>query len=203
MAITIPSRNPADDGPMAGVLKVVARKNAENTDGQLPAIVIDYDRTLNTATVLPLIDRVQTNGEVMPRAQLASVPVLALGGGGFCITFPLQPGDFGWIEASDRDISLFLQNMAESAPNTFRIHSFDDARFIPDVFHQYTYSDDDAGNMVIQSLDGMTKVAIGPGIVVVKADSVSVTSASVTITSDATAVVGSSFTYNGSQVATS
>ena len=109
----------------------------------------------------------------------------------------------GWIEASDRDISLFLQNMAESAPNTFRIHSFDDARFIPDVFHQYTYSDDDAGNMVIQSLDGMTKLAIGPGIVVVKADSVSVTSASVTITSDATAVVGSSFTYNGSQVATS
>jgi hypothetical protein len=203
MAVTIPSRNPADDGPMAGVLKVVARKNAENTDSQLPAIVIDYDRTLNTATVLPLIDRVQTNGEVMPRAQLASVPVLALGGGGFCITFPLQPGDFGWIEASDRDISLFLQNMAESAPNTFRIHSFDDARFIPDVFHQYTYSDDDAGNMVIQSLDGMTKVAIGPGIIVVKADSVSVTSASVTITSDATAVVGSSFTYNGSQVATS
>ena len=203
MAVTIPSRNPADDGPMAGVLKVVARKNAENTDGQLPAMVIDYDRTLNTATVLPLIDRVQTNGEVMPRAQLASVPVLALGGGGFCITFPLQPGDFGWIEASDRDISLFLQNMAESAPNTFRIHSFDDARFIPDVFHQYTYSDDDAGNMVIQSLDGMTKLAIGPGIVVVKADSVSVTSASVTITSDATAVVGSSFTYNGSQVATS
>ena len=203
MAVTIPSRNPADDGPMAGVLKVVARKNAENTDSQLPAIVIDYDRTLNTATVLPLIDRVQTNGEVMPRAQLASVPVLALGGGGFCITFPLQPGDFGWIEASDRDISLFLQNMAESAPNTFRIHSFDDARLIPDVFHQYTYSDDDAGNMVIQSLDGMTKVAIGPGIVVVKADSVSVTSASVTITSDATAVVGSSFTYNGSQVATS
>ena len=203
MAITIPSRNPADDGPMAGVLKVVARKNAENTDGQLPAIVIDYDRTLNTATVLPLIDRVQTNGEVMPRAQLASVPVLALGGGGFCITFPLQPGDFGWIEASDRDISLFLQLMAEAAPNTFRIHSFDDARFIPDTFHQYTYSESDAFNMVIQSLDGLTKISLGPdGIGISSAASVSITAPAATITADETAVVGASFTWNGSTVMT-
>jgi hypothetical protein len=159
----IPSKNPADEGSVGGTLRTVFRKNLMKVEGQLPAIVMSYNRTSNVATVRPLIQQMRTDGVLIQRASIATVPVLALGGGGYCMTFPLKAGDLGWIEASDRDISLFMQSMKESGPNTFRIHRFSDGRFVPDAFKQYTFdAADDASSMVIQSYDGTVKIALDP-----------------------------------------
>lgn len=163
MAENIPSKDPADDDSFPGMLRSVMRKMAMNTDGMLPATVIAYDRATNTATVRPIVALLTTGGDIVPRASVARVPVLALGGGGFVINFPLQPGDRGWIEASDRDISLFLQGMQDDlAPNTRRLHSFEDGRFIPDVFAAYDVGDVGADAMTIQSLDGAVRVELSP-----------------------------------------
>ena len=170
----IPSHDLADRDSLAGVLKLAFRKTLESTDGQLPCEVISYNRTTNRALVQPLIGIVLTSGEQVVRAQIASVPVLALGGGGFAITFPLAKGDLGWIEASDQDISLFMQQMQQSKPNTFRIHTFEDGRFVPDAFAQYTFNSADAANMVIQSYDGTVKIALGPGVINLDAPTVNV-----------------------------
>ena len=158
----IPSKDPADEGSLGGALRSVFRKLMQGTDGMLPATVVSYDRTANVATVRPLIALLTTSGETVKRAQVAQVPVMALGGGGFVINFPLRPGDRGWIEASDRDISLFLQSGDDAAPNTLRLHSFEDGRFIPDVFAAYDVSEvaDDA--VTIQSLDGAVRVELSP-----------------------------------------
>lgn len=161
MKPTILSHDPADSGSLSGALRIVARKLGEQTDGQLPAVVISYDRDRNVATVKPLIKKIMMDGSSGSRNNLAEIPVLALGGGGFVINFPLEAGDKGWIEASDRDISLFIQSMEESKPNTFRIHSFSDGRFIPDIFRAYTISGEDSGRMVIQKLDGTVKISLG------------------------------------------
>ncbi|MDR2093034.1 MAG: hypothetical protein LBP58_06945 [Azoarcus sp.] len=161
----LPSQDPADDGSLAGVLRATFKKMMQTVDGMLPARVIAYDRASNTATVQPMIQIVSTSGERVSRAPLASVPVLALGGGGFALNFPLKPGNMGWIEASDRDISLYMQGaQAESAPNTQRMHTFSDGRFIPDVFGGYTLSgdDDQDADMVIQTLDGSTRIVLTP-----------------------------------------
>ena len=170
----IPSHDPADRDSLAGVLKLAFRKSLESTDGQLPCEVISYNRTTNRALVQPLISIVLTSGQPIIRAQIASVPVLSLGGGGFAITFPLQKGDKGWIEASDQDISLFMQQMQQSKPNTFRIHTFEDGRFIPDAFAQYTFNNADAANMVIQSYDGTVKITLGTSVINVNAPTVNV-----------------------------
>src|SRR5690606_7698783 len=103
---------------------------------------------------------------------------LALGGGDFVLSFPVSPGDFGWIEASDRDISLFMQQQAESGPNTIRKHSFSDGRFIPDKIRDYTISGDDDGAVVLQSLSGSCKVSLRSD------DSVVITGGSGTFTID-------------------
>lgn len=158
---TIPSVDPADKGSLTGLLNTSQRKAALAHQGQLPAVVISYSRATGRATVRPLISMLTTAGKLIPRPSIASVPVLALGGGGFCLTFPLKAGDLGWIEASDRDISLFMQNMADSAPNSLRIHNFADGRFIPDAFAAYTFdAADDGSSMVIQSYDGTVKIAL-------------------------------------------
>jgi hypothetical protein len=159
----IPSKDPADEGTLGGTLRSVFRKMMQGTDGMLPATVVSYNRTTNMATVRPIVALLTTGGAIVPRASVASVPVLALGGGGFVLNFPLQPGDRGWIEASDRDISLFMQSMSDDQPpNTMRLHSFEDGRFIPDVFAAYDVSEvaDDA--MTIQSLDGAVRVELSP-----------------------------------------
>lgn len=158
----IPSKDPADEGSLGGALRSVFRKMMQATDGMLPATVVSYDRAANVATVRPLIALLTTGGAQVQRAQLAQVPVLALGGGGFVINFPLQPGDRGWIEASDRDISLFLQSGGDAPPNTLRLHSFEDGRFIPDVFAAFDVSDVAEDAMTIQSADGAVRIELSP-----------------------------------------
>lgn len=170
----IPSRNPTDDGSLAGLLKIVLEKSLRSTDVQLPCEIVSYNRVTNRAIVRPLINLVATSGAKVSRAQIASVPVLALGGGGFCITFPLVAGNKGWIEASDRDISLFLQAMAQTAPNTQRMHSFEDGRFIPDIFGAYTHNATDDGAMVIQSTDGTVRISLATGVVNITAPQINV-----------------------------
>lgn len=156
-----PSRNTAKDGTLMGVLDLFAAKFLQNTDDMLPAKVIAYNRATNRAQVQPLIVMVTTNNEQVPRAQIASVPVFQAGAGNFVISFPVNPGDLGWIKANDRDISLFLKNYAQTAPNTQRKHKFSDAVFIPDSFMKdVVINSEDAANLVIQTIDGTVRVAI-------------------------------------------
>lgn len=169
-----PSLDPASYGDFSGVIRFVLTKLLQNTDDMLPAQVIAYDRTTNRARVQPLIAVVTTDNIRIDRAQVASVPVLQPGGGGFVMSFPIKTGDLGWIKANDSDISLFLQNLQNSSPNTARLHSFEDAIFIPDtMFKSVTIDPADTDNVVIQSLDGTCKISMG-------ATSIAFTSATLT-----------------------
>ncbi len=173
----IPSRNPADDGTLVGAINLSLRKWLQYTDDMLPAKVIKYDRATNRVQVQPMIRMVKTNGQQVSRGQIASLPVLQMGGGGFILSFPLNPGDLGWIKANDRDISLFLRGYAEAEPNTKRLHNFSDALFIPDVMTGYTIADGDDGNAVLQNLDGSVKIALF-------ADKIKITAPTLEIVSD-------------------
>lgn len=144
-----------------GMMRLWRAKMQQQWDDMLPAQVIAYDRASNRAQVQPLIAMVSTNSTLIDRAQIAALPVLQLGGGGFVLSFPLQTGDLGWIKASDRDISLFLQTFQNSPPNTQRMHSFSDALFIPDtMLRAVSIAGEDAGNAVFQNTDGTVKIAL-------------------------------------------
>lgn len=153
--------DPGQSATLAGVIEYVFKKMLQGIDGQLPAEIISYDRHSNRATVRPLITRLTTTGERVERATVASVPVLALGGGDFGITFPLKAGDRGWIEASDRDISLFLQTDNTARPNTLRLHNFADGRFIPDLMANYELPAGHDGALVLQHKSGESALLLG------------------------------------------
>ena len=164
-----PSLNPADQGSLAGTLKFVFGKMMQDIEGMIPAKIIKYDRATNRAQVQLLIMMLTTDGSKVSRSQVASVPVLLLGGGGYMVNFPLSPGDLGWLAANDRDISLFLQTYAESPPNTNRTFEFSDGLFIPDVMRGYTIDPLDADNAVLQNLDGSIKISFGATQITIKA----------------------------------
>jgi hypothetical protein len=190
----IPSKSPAIDGDLGGALSFIFRKLMMKVDGQLPAKVISYNRMTNRAMVQPLISIIGTNGQRVGRAPIAAVPVLALGGGNFFVNFPLGPGDVGWIEASDRDISLYLQGAQQSSPYDGRIHSFENGRFVPDVFDNYTFTPD-ASSMVISSLDGSTRIVISEGKINLIAPDVQINSQTVEINAS-TSVTVNTGAYN-------
>jgi hypothetical protein len=161
----LPGYDYANKATLVGLLDQLRMTMLKNTDDMLPATVVSYDRVNNMATIQPAVHMVTTTGQLVGRASVASIPVLALGGGGFFISFPLVAGSRGWIKANDRDISLYIQQSAAAAPNSQRMHKFADGLFIPDIVNGYTLSDDDANNMVISSIDGTTKIALGENLV--------------------------------------
>ena len=188
------SRNPANSGILTGAFREILGKFLAGVDDMLPAVVLEYDREENRATVRPLIRLLKTDGTLLDRAQVASVPVLNLGGGGFVLSFNILPGDLGWIKASDRDISLFLQSPAtkdpeESAedvgPNTLRKHNFSDSIFIPDQFKKWTIQSGDESAVVLQSLDGTERIAIdGDGVRINSESLITLTAPTIEINGD-------------------
>ena len=157
-----PSLDPAFNDSLAGSIQFAFQKMMQQTDGMLPAKVIFYDRTTNRVQVQLLISLITTNNTLVPRPQIASIPVLVIGGGGFMLNFPLKTDDLGWVLANDRDISLFLQSYAETPPNTYRVKNFSDGLFIPDIMRNYTINTEDEANAVLSSVDGTVRVAIWP-----------------------------------------
>jgi hypothetical protein len=164
-----PSIDPANQDTLAGAIKFAFSKMMQQTDGMLPAQVINYDRTTNRVSVQLLIAVVTTGGTQVPRPQLASVPVLVAGGGGYFLSFPLKTGDLGWIIANDRDISLFLQSYTNEPPNTHRVKNFSDGVFIPDVMRNFTIGSGLSDDVVLSSLDGAVSIALGVGQVTITA----------------------------------
>lgn len=169
-----PSIDPADNGSLAGSIRFAFNKLLQQVNGMLPAKVIRYDRTANRVQIELLIAILTTDGSQIPRPQIASLPVLLLGGGGYMLNFPLNEGDLGWVLANDRDISLFLQTYTQSPPNTSRIKNFSDGLFIPDVMRGFTIDGEDEGNAVLQSIDGSIRIALWPDKVKITAPSLEV-----------------------------
>lgn len=157
-----PSINPADNDSLIGTMRFAFNKMLQDVNGMLPARVMAYDRVKNRVQVQPLIAVLTTDGSQISRAQIASIPVLQIGGGDFMLNFNLKEGDLGWILANDRDISLFLQSYAEARPNTLRKNNFADSLFIPNVLVQnYNIANEDLENTVLQSVDGKIKISLG------------------------------------------
>ena len=108
-------------------------------DNSLPAIVISFDDVANIVKVQPLIKILKTDGTLVSRGTL-NIPVFNFGTGKMSLRFKLSEGDLGWIQANDRDISLFLQSLSEEAPNTLRQHDFSDAIFYPDAMKGMSFT---------------------------------------------------------------
>ena len=166
-----PDFDRSNQGSLQGIIAQALKQFQRNLDSCLPATVISYDRANNVASLQPQIQMVAVDGTLVTRAPIASAPVLALGGGGFLVNFPLVAGSKGWIKASDRDISLYLQSGNSAAPNTRRFHSFESGVFYPDFGSNFTVADEDSAAAVIQNQAGTIKIALWPDRVKVTAGS--------------------------------
>lgn len=160
----------------ASYIQKVKNNVSRKMETMIPCSVTAVNDARTFVTVQPLIKIVTADGTYKSRGEIPHLQVMTLGGGGFCLTFPIKVGNLGWIEASDRDLSIFYQEYAEVIPGSRRMHSFSDARFIPDVMTGFTLSSDDTTGVCLQNIGGTIKVVVDTSEVrIINGDNVSVT----------------------------
>lgn len=165
--------NPADKKDLSGGLRAILGKFlASEMEGKLPCQIVAVRGDRQRVTVKPLIAKISEDGQIISREQLASVPVQALGAGDMVLSFNMNIGDLGWIDACDRDIREFLRTYKESSPSTMRMYDFNNGVFVPDIMTNYTITDGDEGAALLQTRDGSVKVAIHSDKVVLKAPNI-------------------------------
>jgi len=171
-----PNTDAANEGSLHGQLDAALKAFFLNQfEGMLPATVVSYNDQTNRAVIKPLVMMGTTSGAKVSRAQVSGIPVYRFGGGGFFMRFPIKAGDFGWIKANDRDISLVFQRGGlEDWPNTTRMHKFSDAMFFPDTFKQWVISGENEDKAVWQTMDGETCISLGAGEIKHKVGGVSI-----------------------------
>ena len=212
-----PNSKQAQQGSLAGQLKgALSKWLREEVDDMLPARVVSYDDASNRAVIQPLVMIGTTSGAKVSRASLPNIPVFRFGSGQFFMRFPIKPGDFGWLKANDKDISLIMQaqGQQEDWPNTERLHDFSDAMFFPDCVRGWLIDGANVDAAVWQSLDGNVCISLhgdkvnikAPKLVAEIASSTTINSPTVTINSSSTkingtvAINGGSLTHNGTNV---
>ena len=184
---TIPAHNPADENTLDGLNNVLIDKISIGIQNVIPAIVQSYDKATNRAVVKPAITGVASQGQKVPKEPYIDIPVLNISGGGFVISFPIKAGDTGWLIACDRNISIFKQNLEESAPNDIRKHKFEDSFFIPDKINNIGVSNPNA--FIIS--DGTTSISLSTG-------AVGITATETTVTGTLTVTTGATGTFRSS-----
>lgn len=169
---TTPAYNPADANTLDGLNNLLQEKIFLNLQKVLPGIVQTYNRVKNRAVIKPAITGVASRGQKIPKEALIDIPVFSMSGGGIIMSFPVKAGDKGWLVANDRNISIFKQNLEESAPNDYRKHCFNDAFFLPDKINDLQISEEDEGAIVIMTEDGSTKFTLKQGKITLTAENI-------------------------------
>lgn len=189
-----PNINPSNNDSFAGLLQYSFSEYLKSVQGLLPAKVIKYDRSANRVSVQLLIKLIGTSGQTYSNTQISGLPVMLLGGGDFFISANLAAGDFGWLFATDRDISLFLETYKESEPSVNLVKNFSSSFFIPDIMTGYTIAGEDSSNLVISNKNSTVKISLG-------SDGITITSPNVTInTEQATVNASTEMTINGNTI---
>jgi hypothetical protein len=163
------SRNNNDDDLLTGAFNVMVSHINKKMQKSLPVKVTKVSSDRKFVNVQPQILVVDSEGGTIVRAEIKGIPVVTSGAGNFLISFNISVGDLGWIESSDRDISLFKQSYDQSKPNTRRMHNFSDARFVPDIMTDFAIDEEDSGALVIQNRDASVKITLSDSKIKLKA----------------------------------
>lgn len=164
-----------NDDSLTGAFRSLYNKILKDIENKLPVEVLEVNASRTKVTVRPLIDKVDKDDSRIQRQAIKGIHVFTAGAGNFLMSFPISVGDKGWIDAADRDISIFLQNYSSAPPPTRRMHDFNDSIFYPDIMTGFTIASEDAGAMVIQNKSGSVKIALDESGVRVKVGATTIT----------------------------
>lgn len=124
---------PRENTSLEGIINNALTDHATHFRVAVPGIVESFDAIKQTATVIVVCSGSDSDGSEMRLPPLLDVLVSFPRGGGFAVTFPIEPGDEGLLIFSDRCIDGWHQNGTPGIPPDHRLHDLSDASFIPGI----------------------------------------------------------------------
>ena len=120
-----------DYANMAQAIRFAIRQSLKDLYTCMPGIVESYDAETRRAVVKGALKVVTTKEEEIEREAIHNVPVVFPSGGGFTMTFPLEPGDSVLLCYSQRGLTNWKKTLGVAAPDTIGFFSEKDAFAMP------------------------------------------------------------------------
>ena len=120
-----------DYSNLAQAIRFAIRQSLKDMYTCMPGIVESYDAETRRAVVKGALKVVTTNKEEIEREAIHNVPVVFPSGGGFAMTFPLEPGDPVLLVYSQRGLANWKRTLGVAAPDIIGFFSEKDAIAIP------------------------------------------------------------------------
>lgn len=142
---------------------------AAQIDGRLkelhtagPGIINSYDPETRTCSVQPAIKRV-FNGVAVDLPLCVDCPVQFPEGGGFILTFPLQPGDEVLLVLAERAIDNWFAAGGTQEPAEYRMHDLSDGFAIAGIRNQTrNLAAISATDVELRNEDGSQRISLAP-----------------------------------------
>lgn len=128
-----------------------------------PGKVTAYDTAAQTVDVTPTLKQTlekRDSLEVKEPALIKGVPVCFPRGGGYFVSFPIQPGDYVLLVFADRSLDRWLASGGIVDPIDLRRHAAADAIAIPGVFPGPDALSDALASGMVLGQDGGSQIVI-------------------------------------------
>jgi hypothetical protein len=113
------------------LLQRVIEATAEQINVCKPAIVVDYDKDTQTASVQAVFKNKYRDGSIEDAPIIFSVPVVHPRAGKSFIHLPVKTGDYVLLIFADNSIEKWFSNGQSSFPDDLRKHHISDAFALP------------------------------------------------------------------------
>ena len=120
-----------DYANMAQSIRFAIRQSLKDLYICMPGIVESYDAKTRRAVVKGALKVVTTKKEEIDWEAIHNVPVVFPSGGGFAMTFPLEPGDPVLLVYSQRSLAHWKKRLDVATPDMIGFLSEKDAIAIP------------------------------------------------------------------------
>ena len=146
---------------LAQTIDVCFENLMKSVGTSIPATVLSFDSSDQTAQIQIAISGVSDNGDVLEQQPILSVPVFFQGSSNFSIQHEVQAGDEGIAIFSQRCIDNWLSKGSGNPPSMYRFHDFNDAMFLCGLRSnpKRISSFDDSGIGIFKN-DGSQKISI-------------------------------------------
>jgi hypothetical protein len=104
----------------------------------------------DTASVIPMINRRDSEGNPRPYSELRNVTVIWPGGGGWAVKSELKAGDIVWVVFADGPLDEWREKLSVVTPESNRSHALSDGVAFPTSLGTST-----GGTLTIQNAAGI------------------------------------------------
>jgi Phage protein Gp138 N-terminal domain len=121
---------------LSDAIKLQLNARLDHLHTAFPATIVSYDANTQKASVQPMIERLDSNGESTKPAVINGVPILFPSAGTGILSFPIKTGDHVLVVVSDRSLDnyMFSDGSITINPEDRKTHDISDAIAIPGLY---------------------------------------------------------------------